>query len=190
MASVTSAASDLVSFLNASVTAYHAVDTLEKRLLGAGFIQLSEKQVWDVKPGHAYFVTRNKSAIMAFAVGGSYVAGGPFVMTGAHTDSPCLRVKPMSALSKPGGILSVGVETYGGGLWYSWLDRDLSLAGRVIVEASPGCFESRLVRVARPILRIPSLAIHLNREVRCKSLFYPLIRTILGVVHVGHDRRP
>ena len=115
---------DLVDFLNASPTAYHAVSTLEKRLLAAGFLPLSERDPWDIKPGQAYYVTRSKSAIMAFAVGGAYVPGNAFVMTGAHTDSPCLRLKPVSALSKPGGVVSVGVETYGGGLWYSWLDRD------------------------------------------------------------------
>jgi aspartyl aminopeptidase len=159
------AATGLVSFLNSSVTAYHAVDTLEQQLDSAGFQKLSERVAWDVKPGGAYYCTRNKSAILAFAVGGSYVPGNGFTMTGAHTDSPCLRLKPISSLTKAGGVLSVGVETYGGGLWYSWLDRDLSVAGRVIVEAAPGRFESRLIRVARPILRIPSLAIHLNREV-------------------------
>lgn len=164
------AAAGLVAFLNESVTAYHAVESLTRQLEADGFEKLNERLTWDVKPGKAYFVTRNKSAVLAFTVGGSYKPGNGFTITGAHTDSPCLRLKPVSSLTKAGGVLSVGVETYGGGLWYTWLDRDLSVAGRVIVEAAPGRYESRLVRIARPILRIPSLAIHLQRDVNSEGL--------------------
>jgi aspartyl aminopeptidase len=164
------AAAGLVAFLNESVTAYHAVESLTRQLEADGFEKLNERLTWDVKPGKAYFVTRNKSAVLAFTVGGSYKPGNGFTITGAHTDSPCLRLKPVSSLTKAGGVLSVGVETYGGGLWYTWLDRDLSVAGRVIVEAAPGRYESRLVRIPRPILRIPSLAIHLQRDVNSEGL--------------------
>lgn len=164
-------AKDFVSFVNASPSQYHAVGECERRLVGAGFTKLSEREPWSgqIKPGGLYYVTRNQSAVVAFAVGAKYKAGDPFSIAAAHTDSPCLRVKPHSALKKS-GFLSVGVECYGGGLWYSWLDRDLGLAGRVIVAKEDGTFESRLVRIDKPILRIPSLAIHLDRTVNTDGL--------------------
>ena len=171
--SSSSPASLLIDFLNSSPSPYHAVSSAEGLLRAAGFTRLSERDAWGastLSPGGRYYVVRNQSAVLAFAVGKRYVPGGGFSIAAAHTDSPCLRVKPCSALSKPGGYLSVGVETYGGGIWATWLDRDLSLAGRVVVASPEGGATSALVRIRHPILRIPSLAIHLNREVNTEGM--------------------
>lgn len=159
--------SDFINFLNASPTAFHAVDEAKKRLQSAGYKHISEKEEWELKAGHKYFFTRNHSTIVAFAVGKRYVAGNGFHIIGAHTDSPSLKLKPVSKVAK-GGILEVGVQTYGGGLWHTWFDRDLTVAGRVILRqenAGSVSYSHRLVRIEEPIMRIPTLAIHLDRSV-------------------------
>ncbi|CAA2992816.1 probable aspartyl aminopeptidase [Olea europaea subsp. europaea] len=162
-----SVAADLVNFLNASPTAFHAVEEAKKKLRSAGYEQISEREDWDLEAGKKYFFTRNHSTIVAFAIGQKYVAGNGFYIVGAHTDSPCLKVKPVSKVSK-GGFLEVGVQTYGSGLWHTWFDRDLSIAGRIIIREQKDGSESyshRLVRIEEPIMRIPTLAIHLDRGV-------------------------
>ncbi|KAK6153936.1 hypothetical protein DH2020_013575 [Rehmannia glutinosa] len=158
---------DLVEFLNASPTAFHAVDEAKKRLKSVGYEQVSERDDWKLEAGKKYFFTRNHSTIVAFAIGKKYIAGNGFYIIGAHTDSPCVKLKPVTKVSK-GGYLEVGVQPYGGGLWHTWFDRDLAIAGRVIVREQKDGSESyahRLVRIEEPIMRIPTLAIHLDREV-------------------------
>ncbi|XP_051119030.1 probable aspartyl aminopeptidase [Andrographis paniculata] len=179
------AAVDFVEFLNASPTAFHAVDEAKKRLSSAGFEQLSERKDWKLEPGKKYFFTRNHSTIVAFAVGKKYVAGNGVYIVGAHTDSPSLKLKPISKVSK-GGYLEVGVQLYGGGLWYTWFDRDLTVAGRVIVKKNHIGSESyshHLVHIEKPILRIPTLAIHLDRDANTafkfnkETQFVPVLAT-------------
>ena len=162
---VPAAAADLLKFIDASPSPFHAVAEMERRLRAGGFSKLSESDAaWATSAGGKYYVTRGQSAVVAFALGGRFVPGGSATIVAAHTDSPCLRVKPISTRAA-GGCHSVAVETYGGGIWHSWFDRDLSVAGRVVVAVGGGKFESKLVRIDRPILRVPTLAIHLDRTV-------------------------
>ncbi|KAF1914007.1 peptidase M18 [Ampelomyces quisqualis] len=159
------AAEDFLAFVNASPTPFHAVKSAKERLEKAGFKQVKERDSWapTLRPGGKYYLTRNASSIVAFAIGKKWKPGNPISMIGAHTDSPCLRIKPVSKRQSD-GFLQVACETYGGGLWHTWFDRDLSIAGRAMVRTKGGNIVQRLVKVERPILRVPTLAIHLDRQ--------------------------
>jgi aspartyl aminopeptidase len=140
------------------------VHSAVQRLAKAGFEEIKERDSWSstLIPGGKYYLTRNGSSIVAFAIGKKWKSGNPIAMIGAHTDSCCLRIKPVS--KKTGaGFMQVGVETYGGGIWHTWFDRDLSIAGRAMVKEGKGNYVQKLIKVERPILRIPTLAIHLDR---------------------------
>ncbi|WP_299200740.1 M18 family aminopeptidase [uncultured Amphritea sp.] len=155
----------LFDFLAASPTPFHAVYEMRGRLQEAGFIELEEQNVWNVWPGGRYFIVRNESSIIAWTLASSAnLANTGFRMVGAHTDSPCLKVKP-NPESVSQGCLRLGVEVYGGALLNPWFDRDLSLAGRVSYVSTDGAMRSELVNFERPVAIIPSLAIHLDREV-------------------------
>lgn len=157
-------AREFLDYVNASPSPYHAVEETRKMLLAANYKEISERTHWDVKPGDKFFVTRNQSMITAFAIGGKFKPGNGFTLVGAHTDSPCLRVKKKSDKSNHGSI-KVGAEWYGGGIWNTWFDRDLKLAGRALIRESNGAVNHKLVHINRPVLRIPNLCIHLNRGV-------------------------
>ncbi|KAJ0972677.1 hypothetical protein J5N97_020636 [Dioscorea zingiberensis] len=168
---------DLLDYLNESWTQFHATAEAKRQLLAAGFHLLNENDEWDLQPGGRYFFTRNMSCLVAFTIGEKYNIGSGFNIIAAHTDSPCLKLKPRSASSKS-GFLMANVQTYGSGLWHTWFDRDLSVAGRVIVKDADGCFIHKLVKVKRPILRVPTLAIHLDRLVNTEG-FKPNLETHL-----------
>ncbi|CAH2352053.1 aspartyl aminopeptidase 4 [[Candida] railenensis] len=164
-------AQEFVDYVNASPTPYHAVKNVKTYLLDAGFVELRENAKWD-KPANSgkYFVTRNGSSLIAFTVGGKYETGNGVGIVGAHTDSPCLRIKPISKKTSE-GFIQVGVEQYGGLIAHSWFDRDLSIAGRVYVTDSEGNYVPKLIKIDKPLLRIPTLAIHLDRSVKDKFEF-------------------
>jgi len=162
-------ARDLCSYLEASPSPYHAVDETVRRLRAAGFSELRESEEWIFHPGEARYVTRAGASVIAFRVGERSPVEAGFRIIGAHTDSPNLRLKPQPALDKE-GYAQLGVEVYGGVLLYTWLDRDLGVAGRIIVEENDGSLSRRIVRLAAPIARVSSLAIHLDREVNDKGL--------------------
>jgi aspartyl aminopeptidase len=152
----------LISFLKSSPTPFHATASMVARLESAGYRRLDEREPWYVEAGGRYYITRNDSAVIAVQLGRRPVLEGGIRLVGAHTDSPCLRVKPQPELQRQ-GFLQLGVEVYGGALLAPWFDRDLSLAGRVTYRRD-GKVESQLIDFKLPIATIPNLAIHLNRD--------------------------
>jgi aspartyl aminopeptidase len=161
-------ARDLLRFIDRSPTPYHAVAESVRRLESAGFERASETEVWSVEPGARRFIVRNEGSLVAFEAGMASPAEAGFRLIGAHSDSPNLRLKPRPDVEAQ-GYRQLAVETYGGVLLHTWLDRDLSLAGRITFREDGG-IETALIDFERPLLRIPSLAIHLNREVNTQGL--------------------
>ena len=154
----------LFDFLAASPTPFHAVQTTRQILDAHGFEALLESDCWELQQGHKYYVDRNESSIIAFTFCDNAKPNNSGVnMVGAHTDSPCLKVKPNPERTKS-GYFQLGVEVYGGALLNPWFDRDLSIAGRVSFETRQGELKSTLIDFVDPIAVIPSLAIHLDRE--------------------------
>lgn len=160
--------SDLISFLDASPTPYHAVAEAARRLATAGYRELREQDAWEIAAGDRCYVVRNGGSILAFELGTESIADAGIHIVAAHTDSPNLRVKPNPDV-RAQGYRQIAVEPYGGVLLHTWLDRDLGLAGRVSIAAGE---EPRtvLIDIRRAIARIPSLAIHLHREIRTDGL--------------------
>lgn len=154
----------LLDFVQASPTPFHAVASMATQLEQHGFTALAVDEPWKLQPGKRYYTTRNDSSLVAFVYGKQPLADTGLRMVGAHTDSPCLKVKPTPELHQH-GYLQLGVEVYGGVLLNPWFDRDLSLAGRVSYLTEEGKLSSCLIDFARPVAVIPSLAIHLDREV-------------------------
>ncbi|MCC5885773.1 MAG: M18 family aminopeptidase [Gammaproteobacteria bacterium] len=152
----------LLRYLDQSMTPFHAVENLARRLDAAGYRRLQEHEDWDLAPQQCVYVVRNGGSLVALRTGKNCLRQG-LRMVGAHTDSPCLRVKPMAELREH-GCLRLGVEVYGGALLNPWFDRDLSLAGRVHYTDSAGGLRFALIAFERPIAVVPSLAIHLDRE--------------------------
>lgn len=158
----------LLDFIDQSPSPWHAVENVANQLKAHGFKNLRENEPWQFKKGGKYFVVRDGGSIIAFALGQAALAESGFRILGAHTDSPGLRLKPKAAYSTE-GLAQLGVEVYGGPILATFTDRDLSLAGRVVIQTTQG-LESRLIRIDQAIARLPNLAIHMNREVNEKGL--------------------
>jgi aspartyl aminopeptidase len=157
-------AQDLLAYIDASPSPFHAVAETARRLEAAGYRRLAEGDAWQLAPGDRLYTVRGDATIAAFELGTEPPELAGFRLIGAHTDSPALRIKPQPELVRE-GHRQLAVEVYGGALYSTWLDRDLSVAGRVVVQRTPGVLESLLVRLPDAVLRIPNLAIHLNRGV-------------------------
>ncbi|KZS87347.1 putative vacuolar aspartyl aminopeptidase Lap4, partial [Sistotremastrum niveocremeum HHB9708] len=168
-------AEEFIHFIDQATTVYHAVDWAQDELESKGYSRLKEDDDWPsiLKPGGKYYVTRNATSIIAFAIGKQFISGGPLAMIGSHIDALTLKVKPVS-LSEKGGYERLAIAPYSGGgpsqsfdgSYSTWWDRDLGLAGRVLVQAKNGNVEQKLVQFPTPIARIPSLAVHFGAPAR------------------------
>jgi aspartyl aminopeptidase len=156
----------MLELIDASPSPFHACQAAGDRLEASGFALLSESDPWPTGAGRHY--VRRGGSLVAWATHEGHAPGTPFRIIGAHTDSPNLRVKPLPDTGRA-GYRQLAVEVYGGALLNSWLDRDLGLSGRVVVRGVEGAHE-RLLRVDRPLLRVPQLAIHLDREISTNGL--------------------
>lgn len=179
------AAADLCAFVDASPTPFHAATEVVRRLGAAGFSSLDEREPWTLVPGDRRIVVRG-GTVVAFVVGSESPAVGGFRVIGAHTDSPNLRVKPNADVQKS-GYRQVGVETYGGVLLSTWLDRDLSIAGRVLFDRGGGKIESLLVDLEKPVARVANLAIHLNRSVNTDGLVLNQQKHMVPLIGLGTE---
>lgn len=155
---------DLLQFLNESPCNFLAVNNIIDRLNNAGFSPLEMSSPWILRPGDRRYVVKNSSAIFAFIVGNAPAAG--FKVISAHSDSPGFRIKPNAEIVNEGGVVTLNTEVYGGPILYTWFDRPLSIAGRVILRGPDALHPlTRMVNFYRPLLTIPHLAFHYNRAV-------------------------
>ena len=163
----------LMGFLDASVSTYHAVDNLARQFAQAGYTRLLESDAWELTPGGKYYLIRGGSAILAFRIPEKTPKG--FMMTASHSDRPTFKVKEngetVSAYTR------LLVERYGGMLIAPWLDRPLSIAGRVLVETENG-IESKLVNLDQDLMMIPNVAIHMNRQANDGYKWNPAVDTL------------
>jgi aspartyl aminopeptidase len=179
----------LCDFISAASTPFHAVSAMVVALESAGFQPIAESARWPLVAGGKYYLTRNGSSLVAFVCGTETVPSDGMRMVGAHTDSPCLMVKP-NPEKIDRGYFRLAVEVYGGALLNPWFDRDLSLAGRVSFKNSAGELGSALVDYREPIAIIPSLAIHLDREVNNSRSINPQTDILPLLCRLDEDDTP
>ena len=163
----------LKNYLDSAVSVYHAVESLQKVLDEAGYTCLSESETWRLVPGGKYYMTRSGTALMAFRVPQGNPKG--FMLSASHSDRPCFKVKENGELK--GNYTRLAVERYGGMLIAPWLDRPLSIAGRVLVETENGV-EVKLINIDRDLMMMPNVAIHMNRQANEGYKWNPAVDTL------------
>lgn len=174
----------LLAYIQSSPTPFHAVEQASSMLIDSGFKKLDESQTWACEPNKAYFVTKNDSSIIAFRTGTDLNQG--VHMIGAHTDSPCPKIKPMAEKSS-NGYQQLGVEIYGGALLHPWLDRDLSIAGRISGVNKQGGLVHQLIDFKKAVAIIPNLAIHLDRDANKNKSINPQLHCPL-ILSIGDEK--
>lgn len=175
---------DLLTFIAQSPSRYHAVANLCRELEAAGYVRLAEGKPWTLTPGQKYFVTRNGSALLAFRLPEEGFTG--FMISASHSDAPTFRLKESPEMAGPDGYIRLNTEGYGGMLCAPWLDRPLTVAGRVLVQTADA-IESRLVYLDRDLLLIPSVAIHMDREANSGKK-YDLKTDMVPLMGIGEAR--
>jgi aspartyl aminopeptidase len=156
----------LLKFMDDSPCNFLAVDSIKRMLFNNGFTEKRLYEKFTAKPGEKFFFTKNDSAIFAVTVGSAPIKETGFKIIAAHSDSPCFRIKPEAEIKCDGGVIKLNTEVYGGPILYTWFDRPLSIAGRVILKGdSPLYVRSRNIKIDRPLMQISHLAIHFNRAV-------------------------
>ncbi len=181
-------AQQLIDFLYESPTAFHAVENVKKSLNEGGFVEVKEEDKWNLQKGGKYYTTKNGSALIAFTIGQGEVEEKGFKIVGAHTDSPTFRIKPNSEMIAENSYIKLNTEIYGGLIRSTWMDRPLSVAGRVVVKGeSPLYPATKLVNIKKPILIIPNIAIHMNREVNTGGELNPQKDTLPLLAMVNEE---
>ncbi|GCD11896.1 M18 family aminopeptidase [Clostridium tagluense] len=159
-------AQNLIDYIYDSPTAFHAVEKVKEDLSKEGFVEIKQEEKWNLEKGGKYFVTKNDSALTAFVVGKGEIEENGFKIIGAHTDSPSFRIKPSPEMVVDNTYVKLNTEVYGGPILNTWMDRPLAVAGRVTLRSDNILYpETRLVNINKPIMIIPNLAIHMNRDI-------------------------
>ncbi len=177
----------LLSFIEESPTAFHAVEAVAARLRADGFLALEESDAWELAPGQGYYVTRNQSSVIAFRLPKEAAKG--FMISASHTDSPMFKLKESCEITTCNQYIKLNTEVYGGTILSSWFDRPLSLAGRVIL-AKDGIFSVKTVKIDRDLLLIPNVAIHQNRTVNNGYNYNPAVDLLPLFSEKGDEKKP
>lgn len=178
-------AKELLRFIEDSPSVFHVVDNIRKKLNGLGFQELKEEEVWKTEAEKGYYVVRNDSSIIAFRLPPQEIKG--FHMVATHGDSPAFKLKEQPELSVEDQYIKLNIEKYGGMIHSSWLDRPLSVAGRIVVKNEEGKPEVKLVNVDKDLLVIPNLAIHMNRDVNKGYEYNPQV-DLLPLLGLGKKK--
>lgn len=178
-------AKELLTFIWDSPSVYHVVDNIRKKLLQQNFLELKEQEAWQLEADKGYFVVRNDSSIIAFRLPAKEIKG--FHMVAAHGDSPTFKLKEQPELNVEDQYIKLNTEKYGGMIHSTWLDRPLSVAGRIVVRNTEGKPEIKLVKVEKDLLVIPNLAIHMNRDVNKGYEYNPQV-DLLPLMGLGKKK--
>lgn len=167
-------AKEMLEFIQKSPTCFQAVANVCERLDALGFCALAEPDSWTVEPGRGYYVTRNDSSVIAFRVPEELSKIKGFHITASHSDSPSFKIKELNEGTVENHYVKANVEGYGGMIYSTWLDRPLSVAGRVVVRQKEGV-ATKLVNLDRDLCVIPNVAIHMNREINKGFAYNPQV---------------